>query len=342
MSKSERTSTRRASRAILIGGAVSLAALGGGVTLGMFAGANPPASTTDVHFVALATPYKLFTAKSFAKNTSYSAVVVGGATKIPTNATTVEINLEVGGSTSGSLGVYPTGNPGGNSNPDISWGAGETNTETIGENVGLSDEVTFLVGESGAKATATILGYSTQVTDGDVSGLDGSSGQVLTDTGSGAAWANPSVGAGEITPTGGTSGQVLTNTGSAAAWETPPTTTTYTNIADGVAIGEGTIVNSVTVPAGTYVVTDSMEEVASFAVHPSCSIEAPDGNGGISYTVTTELDTADGYYIGSVSPNAVITTSTGGSISLFCQGGGNDYDTLIATPVGGESGPDVG
>ncbi|HEX3334105.1 MAG TPA: hypothetical protein VHS57_07170 [Acidimicrobiales bacterium] len=229
LSKSERSGARLVRRTALVGGAVSLAALGTGLGAGIFAGANPP-STTNVKFVSLATPFKLETGKVIATNGTLSAVVIGGTTGIPTNATTVELNVTAGGTTAGVLNVYPTGNVAGGSGQSLSWSGGTTNTQTIQENVGLKDELTFALTGATAKLTATITGYSTQVTDGDVSGLDGTSGQVLTDNGSGAAWADPSIGAANVTATGGSAGQVLTNTGSGAQWKAVSTPLTWSTL----------------------------------------------------------------------------------------------------------------
>lgn len=220
LSKSERSGARVVRRAALLGGAVSLAALGVGLGAGIFAGANAP-SRTSVEFVSLSPPFKLETSKVIATNGTLSAVVIGGSTGIPTNATTVELNVTAGGTSAGSLNVYPTNNFAGGSGQSLSWSGGGTDTQTIQENVGLKDELTFALTGATAKVTATITGYSTQVTDGDMSGLDGTAGQVLTDTGLGAAWANPSVGATNITATGGSTGEVLTNNGSGAAWANP-------------------------------------------------------------------------------------------------------------------------
>jgi hypothetical protein len=170
-------------------------------------------------------------------NSPLNEVVSGARTTVPTDATTVELNVEAGGTTSGIMNFHPTGNPAGGSGQSLEWSAGGTDSQTIQENVGASDELDFALTGGTAKVTATIVGYSTQVTDGDVSGLDGASGQVLTDNGTGgAAWATPSVGAGGISPTGGTAGQVLTNTRSGVAWSavsTPLTWTAITGLQDG-------------------------------------------------------------------------------------------------------------
>ena len=191
MSKPEQSRARHGRRAALVGGGLSLA-LGAGLSVGMLAGANTP-STTDVNFVSLATPYKLFTNKAIKTTTPATVLGLGGATKVPSNATTIEIALTVSGSTAagGTVTVAPAGNPSGGSG-SVTWDGGESGQGNVATQIGTADDITFTDTGGPAQATATIIGYSTQVTDGDVSGLDGNTGQVLTDTGSGAAWQTPS------------------------------------------------------------------------------------------------------------------------------------------------------
>jgi hypothetical protein len=181
-------------------GAGALLAAVAGVSVGftMVASASGGGNTTNVNFVPLSPAFKLETAKVIATNGTVSAVVIGGSTKIPTNATTVDLSLTGSGASAGSLDLYPAGNPSAGPGAVLSWNAGEADSVTAQVNVGLSDEVTFQLNGPSAKLTATITGYSTQVTDGDVSGLDGSAGQVLTNNGNGGATWQPSSDGGGI------------------------------------------------------------------------------------------------------------------------------------------------
>lgn len=344
MSSSSQRPTARAWRRPVAVGAVLAAAAAMSVGFTLAANASGGGSTTAVHFVSLGTPFKLLTAKSIATNGTLSAVVIGGTTTVPTNATTVELNVTAGGTTAGDLNVYPAGNVSGGSGQFLSWTGGTTDTQTIQENVGLKDEITFALTGATAKVTATITGYSTQVTDGDVSGLDGSNGQVLTNNGNGAAWANPSVGASEITGAGGSAGQVLTNTGSGAQWAGP------TGGPSQEALGVFSrflpttpyLVASLTVPAGSYEVSfdADLNGYNGSAEAVICTIDSPSGVGVSS----------DGY---SISPYGAATvalqgldTTTGGTFDVYCNDdfamdvliGGYASPTLIATQVSSASG----
>jgi hypothetical protein len=141
-----------------------------------------------VSFISLATPYKPFTAKAFAAHRAVNALVLGGPTRVPTDATTVRLRVKAGGKAAGTMTFYPAGDAAGGPGQSLSWSAGGTSTATIEENVGLADDLTFKNGASASISTASITGYSTQITDADVAPADGSDGQVLTNTGSGAKW----------------------------------------------------------------------------------------------------------------------------------------------------------
>jgi hypothetical protein len=299
-----------------------------GLTL---AAAQGPDSTTDVSFVNLATPYALFSNKAITESTPYSAVVIGGTTPVPSDATTVELNVEAGGTTSGQMAFYPAGNAAGGSGEYVTWNAGGTGTGQVQVNIGTKNEVTFAVGARdaaprngaspdattiSAKATVTITGYSTQVTDGDVSGLDGSTGQVLT------------------------------NNGTGASWETPPTTTAYSSHAIGVAVGQDqATVDSVTVPPGSYVVTDTFNASAPKVDLVSCQFIRPQGGFGTQGEADLTGFDDNGNYYGTGAMQMALTTTTGGTISLGCNDysglthtGANISDSLIATAVGTATG----
>jgi hypothetical protein len=175
--------------------------------------------------------------------------------------------------------------------------------------------LTFTLSGGAAKVTATITGYSTQVTDGDVSGLDGTSGQVLTDNGTGAAW------------------QTLpAKTAYVSTTTTPPVAITTSP----------TPVNSLTVPAGTYVVSDTYDVLSGVPDLITCSLAAPDGPfAPTSYANSNGVNGSG--YVGAGSTQMVLTT-TGGAITLKCEGAtqvSGDYvanNVLIASEVDTGSG----
>lgn len=247
--------TGRAWRKPVAVGAALMATAALSVGFTMAASASGGGNTTDVTFVPLNPAFKLETNHAIAANGTLSAVVIGGSTKIPSNATTVQLSVTASGTAAGTLNVYPAGDVSGGSGQYLSWSAGGTDTQTIEENVGLSDELTFADVTAAVKLTATITGYSTQVTDGDVSGLDGNSGQVLTNNGSGgASWANPQGGS-----------------GAASTLSSAVTLTQFPNIET---------VQSLSVSAGTYFVSwnADVDNTGTSEEEVECGLFAPSGN----------------------------------------------------------------
>jgi hypothetical protein len=303
-------SERRWGRRIAVAAALLAAAgAGGGVAVAVGAPQLHGASTTDVPFVPLNPPFKLFTNRSFAANAKLSSVVIGGSTKVPTNATTVELNVSAGGSKDGSMTFYPAGFPGGASGDSLSWTGGGSDSRTIEENVGTANELTFANGGTAATVSATIIGYSTKVTDGD------------------------------IAPADGIGGQVLTNTGGGAAWQDLPRKTAYTSThsaAVNLISSAYANVDAVTVPAGTYVVSATYGATALPADFAECRIVSPEGN--TSSVSFADINQADAYaYYGSGGAQAVVTTG-GGAIRFQCYSVFNNNvevlgETLIATQV---------
>jgi hypothetical protein len=298
-----KTSARLWRRPIAYGAALAATA-GMSVGFTMAANATGGGSTTDVSFVTVSPAYKLLTARSMATNSSLNEVVIGGKTTVPSNATTVELSVEAGGTTAGVMNFNPTGNTGGGSGQFLTWSGGGTDTQTIQENVGSSDELTFSLVGATAKVTATIIGYSTQVTDGDVSGLDGTSGQVLTNTGSGAAWQAPNGGLGV---------------------NGPSTSTFYVNDS------AYTDVAAVTVPAGSYAFsfTGDAYNYGSGSDYVDCYMFSPSGS-AIAYTGTNLPSGADN----DLAAQSMDTTS-GGTFSEECF----DDNTVGKTVVGWDSYP---
>jgi hypothetical protein len=305
----KRGAARAWRRPVAIGAAL-VATAGMSVGFTMAANATGGGGTTNVHFVNVNPAVKLFTAKSFAANSSFSAVVIGGTTKIPSNATTVELTVTAGGATAGVMNFYPAGNVGGGSGQSLSWGAGGSDTQTIQENVGLGDQLTFALSGGAAKATATIDGYSTEVTAAGISGLDGGNGQVLTNTPSGVTWQNTQI------------------------------PRTYASAASGVPVSQvSSTVDSVGVTAGSYVVTATYNAVTPVPDFVDCQIVFP--NGGLGPIAFANSNGAfGGQYYGSSSTQVTLTLN-GGSLSLQCHDDNSASgayvlnENLIAIGVGG-------
>jgi hypothetical protein len=301
------------------------------------AGASGP-SNTLLSFVSVSPAFKLATNANIAAGATGSYVVTGAATTVPTDATTVRLAVSVRGTKAGTLTVYPASNSTGGSGQSLSWTANGFAAGTLMENVGAANKVSFHNSSAAAATvTATITGYSTQVTASDINGAGGTSGQVLTNTGTGATWQTPPpVTAATIQGTGGTSGQVLTNTGTSAAWQTQGQSYAASQASGiGITYVAYTTVDSLTVPAGTYQVTDTYTAQSSVGDFVGCALVSPDGNFSLfTYTAVTY---AAGLYLGSGTVPMLLNT-TGGTITLKCYDGVStssaiSRDTLIATQV---------
>jgi hypothetical protein len=163
---------------------------------------------------------------------------------------------------------------------------------------------------------ATITGYSTQLT------------------------------AANIAPDGGSSGQVLTNTGTGASWQNLPQTKAFaqsqTELSGGVLLSNTspTSVATVVVPAGSYVVTftgtvfNGNDNSSDFFV---CHLVAPSGNNVSSFDGSGEISQES-----TVSNQVLLRTSGGGTIAAKCQDTTAHTDigqtSLIAMPVDSVSG----
>lgn len=317
-------------RTAMVAGFVAVAGLGTGVAM---AGDKPAphASTTNVSFISLATPHKLFTDKKLAAHQAFSTAVLGGAATVPTNATTVRLSVKAGGKDAGTMTFYPTGDPAGGSGQSLSWPKGGTSTVTIEENIGLADEVTFNNGSKAATASATITGYSTQVTDADVAPADGSGGQVLTNTGTGAAWRTLPLGtASSFSGAGGTSGQVLTNTGSGAKWETVNTTSSPWELASTATTQtiDGTLLQTETISAPAITATALADaSISVYMTYPGSNyIPLPYTSfaGGAVNTVSYQL------VVGKI----ILTRFTDDNSASIGFGSANEFRYVITTATG--------
>lgn len=115
--------------------------------------------------------------------------IISSTTTVPTDATRVRFSATVTGATAnGSVTGNASG--GGPSSSDLlTYTAGTTATGTLTEPVGINDLVAFHNnGTSGISLTLKVTGYSTEVRASDISPTGGTTGQVLTNTGGGAAW----------------------------------------------------------------------------------------------------------------------------------------------------------
>jgi hypothetical protein len=171
---------RRRSWPPLVAG-VAIGAVITGIALADAGG--PPAGG----YVAITPAAKVF-GGSVGGGKSVSAVAIGGATTVPTNATAVRLSITVKAAAGGSLAVYPAGDPTAAGAASVVYGAGTT-TATVQETVGIKDEITFHNGgAASATITALVSGYSTQVTATNIAPDGGSAGQVLGNNGSTVGW----------------------------------------------------------------------------------------------------------------------------------------------------------
>ncbi|MGN6721434.1 MAG: hypothetical protein ACTHJM_02345 [Marmoricola sp.] len=170
-----------------------LALLGSALlVVGMVAGVAGASGygTADVTMVPLSPAYKLtsLTGSSIAAGKTLSLTVAGAPTPVPDDATTVQLTVSVVNSNGGQLNIYPAGNPSA-PNGYVPWSGGVKATDSVNVNVGTKNQITIANNSFGtATVTVTETGYSVQVNAADISGAQGTAGQVLTNTGTGASW----------------------------------------------------------------------------------------------------------------------------------------------------------
>ncbi|MGN6723930.1 MAG: hypothetical protein ACTHJM_15075 [Marmoricola sp.] len=289
---------------------VSAAILVVGMVAGV-AGAN--GTTTDVTFVPLSPAKAVLNNASILAHKSTSPVVIGGTTTVPSNATAIQVVVSAKGAASGYINIYPALNPGAGIQSFGYPSGNVATTDTINVNVGQSGELTFYNGGSGTSVvTAKITGYSTQVTAGDINGVGGTAGQVLTNDGvGGAAWQTP--------------GQAYTS----SAGDQP------------LAFDAPTLVDPVNVPAGSYHVIATFDAHAPTPDFADCWLRLP--NGAVSQTAFGAIDTSfHGTYYGSGTVQMLATTSAG-AITLYCESSLSSNvvvqnDAVVATQVGSATG----
>ncbi|HWJ83512.1 MAG TPA: hypothetical protein VNS55_14835 [Nocardioides sp.] len=319
----------------------ALAVVVGGVA---WAGPSPRAATTDttaVDFVPL--PAHAVYSGTIGPGATVSVVVIGGATTVPTNARAVQMTVTAKGAADGTLTFSPAGNAAGGGGQQLPFTAGVLATSTVAENIGLRNQVS--VTNSSAKGTAVtvkLVGYSEQVTAGDINGSGGDAGQVLTNDGNGGTTWSPvpatgisgaggaggqvltndgnggatwgRVAATGISGSGGLVGQVLMNTGSGAGWVNLPSLAYGASPAGSQAlpVNADTVVASQTVPGGAYVVLFSGSIQSATAADVACTIDSPGGNhAAVGYA------TASGGKGPTYAMQGLVRTA-GGTVTVHC------------------------
>lgn len=173
----------------------------------------------------------------------------------------------------------------------LSLSPGVTVSGVIEENIGLKNQITFdNASAASAVVTATVTGYSTQVTAGDVHGSGGAPGQVLTDTASGPSWQSA----------GGTTYDQIMTTGFALI----PSLRT---------------VASLTVVPASYQLTYSAELFngnASSKDPIQCVFYAPSGTAGPGWHMFVPPVSG-----GEIVMQAAMNAPSGGTITVQCENG---------------------
>jgi hypothetical protein len=275
---------RRRPAAVVIGVSV-VVLLAAGLTA-----AQATSSTTNVAITPLSPVKTVAAAKSIPASGTFAFLAAGGTSTVPSDAHVVQLGITVKGSQAGTLSFYPLGDPGSASPTTVAWSAGGTGAGTVNVNVGMSDKV-VIANNSSAAATVgiKITGYSTQITAAGISGSGGTAGQVLTNTGSGAAWQSH--------------GQAYSS---------------YPGFfVVGISATAPTTIVSVPVPAGTYYVSGVGTFQASGGGRASaqCALKAP--NGAI---MQNTIGVADSTTINDTALSlSGVTTTGGGTIRVDCQ-----------------------
>jgi hypothetical protein len=275
-------------------------------------------------YTPLVPVHKLLSNTSIAKGATNSPAVLGGATTVPTDATSVQLLVSVKSTQPGHVRVYPAGNPGASTSESIFFDGGDAvETRTTGQSAGLSSKVSITnFGIAAATVTVTIIGYSTQVTASGISGSGGDPGEVLTNTGAGAKW-----------------GQA-----GAPAYAGGPGPFVRLEVDEHEGYGQPIV--SVTVPAGSYLISaqaDVMEDGTVGESEFNCFILSSgfdfigDHRGGLLAPDSTQQ------VYTSVSLQSLVTTP-GATFDLRCETIGNPHwlyaenSSIIATQVSSANG----
>jgi hypothetical protein len=220
---------------------------------------------------------------------------------------------------SGQLQIYPAGDPTARAATAVSFTGGTTaTTATVQATVGTKSEITLHNTSAGAAAvTVTLIGYSTQIT------------------------------ASNIASDGGSSGQVLTNGGGSVSWQDLPKVKAYAQStselsgASTLSASSETTVTSVSVPAGSYLVTFRANGFNTIDGSPDyfhCHLVAPSGNNVTLMEGMNDLAVQQS----PISDQALMSTTTGGTIAATCRDSTGKEEIgepgLTATQVGSVSG----
>lgn len=146
---------------------------------GSVAGATPTPHNVPAG-ISSVPAFKIFNKTSVQANKSVSGVVIGGSTRVPTDAALVVLTVTVTPQKSpGVLMISPA--PLGTDGSALSWETGGTFTSTVVVGVGASNKDTFVNLSAGSIAlTVTVTGYTAD----NVSTVFGQrTGQAITGTG---------------------------------------------------------------------------------------------------------------------------------------------------------------
>jgi hypothetical protein len=279
--RSPGTSRRRRRGAL---GVLAIGLVWAGV--GGIAGASPGGGALDDTSIVPITPHVVASNVSIAAHKSVLYTAIGGTTTVPTNATRVELAVTaLGISQPGNLGISPAGSATTGVTLFYQSGAVENPTTNVVVAIGLKNQISvFNFGAGAVRVTVKIIGYSTAVNASDIDPSGGNPGDVLANTGTGAAWHNI--------------GHVYRDGGAVLGRPT----------------NQSTPIAHVNVPAGDYYISfQGMLFGSGSAGNPDdffCGIDTPRGGSGyLNYTVSPGV---------AVAQQDVVSLPDGGNIAFRC------------------------